>query len=215
MSTHENRNALYQIARFFALSQTHEVLIIYFLEIKLKWLFSNFYARWNHHKSFEHRVAAPLTFWVPWIFQTWNQNFIMKYWPSDAIYGIHFARFARTLIMTQIDSHLCVAKKSVRGHCTLGNVWYSLSKIGMKWDSQKKRTFLTLCDIIIIWWQKTECVPQIVLYRREVVTLFRSVFLLNKQPCRTLRQQKNLGFFFRHNSSELAIKEKSVTLRQK
>ena len=103
-----------------------------------------------------------------------------------------------TLIMTQIDSHLCVAKKSVRGHCTLGNVWYSLSKIGMKWDSQKKkRTFLTLCDIIIIiWWQKTECVPQIVLYRREVVTLFRSVFLLNKQPCRTLRQQKNLGFFF-------------------
>ena len=41
------------------------------------------YARWNHHKSFEHRVAAPLTFWVPDIFKAWNQNLVMKYEPSD------------------------------------------------------------------------------------------------------------------------------------
>ena len=32
-----------------------------------------YYARWNHHKSFEPQVAAPLTFWVPDTFQAWNQ----------------------------------------------------------------------------------------------------------------------------------------------
>ena len=40
-----------------------------------------YYARWNHHKSFEH--PAPLTFGVPGIFQVWNQNLTMKYEPSD------------------------------------------------------------------------------------------------------------------------------------
>ena len=43
--------------------------------------FSLIKKRWNHHKSFEHRAAAPLTFWVPDIFQAWNQNLIMKYGP--------------------------------------------------------------------------------------------------------------------------------------
>ena len=40
-----------------------------------------YYARWNHHKSFE--LPAPLAFWVIDIFQAWNQNLIMKYEPSD------------------------------------------------------------------------------------------------------------------------------------
>ena len=48
-----------------------------------KLLYFSDYARWNHHKSFEHRVAAPLTFWVPGIFQAWNQNLFMKHGPSD------------------------------------------------------------------------------------------------------------------------------------
>ena len=42
------------------------------------------YARWNHHKSFE--LPAPLTFWVPSIFEASNQNFIMEYEPSDQIF---------------------------------------------------------------------------------------------------------------------------------
>ena len=41
-----------------------------------------YYARWNHHKSFEHRVTAPLTFWVPDIFQVWNQNLTIKYYKA-------------------------------------------------------------------------------------------------------------------------------------
>ena len=42
-------------------------------------------ARWNHQKSFELQIAAPLTFWVPYIFQAWHQNFTMKYWPPDSL----------------------------------------------------------------------------------------------------------------------------------
>ena len=42
-----------------------------------------YYARWNLHKSFELQVDAPLSFWVPNIFQAWKQNLIKKYWPSD------------------------------------------------------------------------------------------------------------------------------------
>ena len=36
-----------------------------------KVFFVTFYARWNHHKSFKLQVAAPLTFWIPYIFQAW------------------------------------------------------------------------------------------------------------------------------------------------
>ena len=38
-----------------------------------------YYARWNHHKSFEPRVAAPLAFWVPDIFQTENNCTVIRY----------------------------------------------------------------------------------------------------------------------------------------
>ena len=37
-------------------------------------------ARWNHHKSFELKIAAPLPFWVLDIFQAWNQNLIDHFW---------------------------------------------------------------------------------------------------------------------------------------
>ena len=40
-----------------------------------------YYARWNHHKSFE--LQAPLTFWVFDIFQASNWNLFMKYQLSD------------------------------------------------------------------------------------------------------------------------------------
>ena len=53
------------------------------LEILRDFIIFPYYMRWNHHKSFELRVAAPLTFWVPDIFQAWNRNLIMKYGPSD------------------------------------------------------------------------------------------------------------------------------------
>ena len=43
-------------------------------------------ARWNHHKSFELQISAPLTFWVPYIFQAWNQNLFMKYPSSDPLF---------------------------------------------------------------------------------------------------------------------------------
>ena len=52
-------------------------------KLKIQTFFGN-YARWNHHKSFEPR--APLTFWVPDIFQVRNQNLIMKYEPSDQFF---------------------------------------------------------------------------------------------------------------------------------
>ena len=61
---------------------------------------NTFYARWNHHKSFEHRVAAPLTFWVPDIFQAWNQNFITKYQPSVAISKLNLALLLLNLIFS-------------------------------------------------------------------------------------------------------------------
>ena len=38
-----------------------------------------YYARWNHHKSFEPRVAVPLAFRVPDIFQTWNYCTVIRY----------------------------------------------------------------------------------------------------------------------------------------
>ena len=49
------------------------------------------YARWNHHKSFE--LSAPLTFWVPDIFQAWNQNLIMKYGLPDQFLCKEISRF--------------------------------------------------------------------------------------------------------------------------
>ena len=50
----------------------HTVSKVYFLSKNSKSFFVTFYARWNHHKSFKLQVAAPLTFWVPYIFQAWN-----------------------------------------------------------------------------------------------------------------------------------------------
>ena len=61
------------------------------------------YARWNHHKNFEH--WAPLTFWVPDLFQAWNWNLIMKYEYSDQFYAIkkspYLAKSSETTISNQ------------------------------------------------------------------------------------------------------------------
>ena len=76
-------------------SNLHHIMVIFLgkwttCDGLTKWIlqfllnYFTLYTRWNHHKSCEHRAAAPLTFWVPDIFQAWNQNFIIKYWPSDA-----------------------------------------------------------------------------------------------------------------------------------
>ena len=57
---------------------------------KIQTIFDN-YARWNHYKSFE--LQAPLTFWVPDIFQAWNQNLIMKYVLPDQFLSHETNRF--------------------------------------------------------------------------------------------------------------------------
>ena len=76
----------YEIWPFWVCFYNLEPPLDYFYSEGTKF-FITIYARWNHHTKVSSSTLT-LTFWVPDIFQAWNQNLIMKYDLFDFIFTI-------------------------------------------------------------------------------------------------------------------------------